>query len=379
MKRRKKKKSVYKRSLLVFTLLLLILSELCLVYVSSSLKLYENGNIDNYMKSLINDMKKASKAGNIDKYLSFNKIESDYEKVSSFDEGYKELFETSKITYKASDEENKYNLYADDNMFASVSLNSQPVRRLGILSFDKYDIEGIETYSKNGIYTIDIYLNDNYDLFVNDTPVKEDDLVAKEEISEYSEVYDKIDLPYQKHYKISNLTKKPNITVKDKDSLIEVKKDKNVYYATDYFVTDNKDEAFNKLEYKDFDPLEFAKNWSLFLSADLEGNRWGLYTLTPNLIEGTAIYQRAYNWATQVDITFTSFHTLDKDTFTDIKVDNYIVYNEHAFSVDVYLKKHMTLNDGQKRTDVMNDRFYYAYYDGAYRLINMKSKGESNE
>ena len=36
----------------------------------------------------------------------------------------------------------------------------------------------------------------------------------------------------------------------------------------------------------------------------------------------------------------------------------------------------MTLINGEKRVDVINDTFYFAYYDGAYRLISMKAKGE---
>ena len=88
------------------------------------------------------------------------------------------------------------------------------------------------------------------------------------------------------------------------------------------------------------------------------------------------MYQRAYSWATNVDITFTSIHTLDKDTFTNTKVSNWTVYNENAFSVEVYLEKNMTLIDGQKKKDVLHDIFYYVYYDGAYRLVHMKSVTE---
>ena len=199
---------------------------------------------------------------------------------------------------------------------------------------------------------------------------------TSEEIKEYSEAYDKISLPYQNHYKITNLTQKPKITVKDKENSVNVTNENSSYYALDYFNTNDSEKAFEKLTNKDFDPLEFAKKWSLFLTADLGGERYGLYKLTPNLIEGTSIYKRAYNWATQVDITFTSLHSLDKETFTNIKVDNYVVYNELAFSVDIYLEKNMTLINGEKRVDVINDTFYFAYYDGAYRLISMKAKGE---
>ena len=374
-KRRKKKMSLYKKSLIVFALILLILSEAALIYVSTSLKEYENGNIDNYMSSLIKDMKKSANNKNIKKYLSYNNIESIYEKNPSFEEGYKQLFNESKITYKESDK-NTYDIYADENIIASVTLNSKPTHRLGLLSYNKYDISKIETYSKNGIYSAEVYVNSNYDLYINDVKVSEDDLVSKEEIKEYSEAYDKISLPYQNHYKITNLTKKPKITVKDKENSVNVTNENSSYYALDYFNTDNSEKAFEKLTNKDFDPLEFAKKWSLFLTADLGGERYGLYELTPNLIEGTSIYKRAYNWATQVDITFTSLHSLDKETFTNIKVDNYVVYNELAFSVDIYLEKNMTLINGEKRVDVINDTFYFAYYDGAYRLISMKAKGE---
>lgn len=377
MSKRKKKMTGYKKSLLIWFLLLLIASEACLIYVSTTLKMYEKGNIEGYMTSLIKDMKAASKVGNINKYLSYNKVESKYEKASSFEDGYKELFNESKLSYKKNDKENTYDIYADDTMIASVTLDSKKVRRLGILSFEEYSIKEIETYSKNGIYNIDVYVNSNYDLYINDIKVNDEDLVSKEEIKEYSEVYDKVDLPYENHYKITNLTKKPKIKVMSGNDEIKVTNEKSTYYGVSYFKTDDKDAAFAKLTNKDYDPLTFAKNWSLFLTADLPGERYGLYTLTPNLVEGTALYKRAYSWATNVDITFTSMHTLDKETFTNVKMNGFTVYNENAFSVDIYLEKNMTLVNGEKRVDTLNDTFYYAYIDGAYRLITMKSKGDN--
>ena len=377
MSKRKNKMTGYKKSLLIWFLLLLIASEACLIYVSTTLKMYEKGNIEGYMTSLIKDMKTASKVGNINKYLSYNKVESKYEKNSSFEEGYKELFNESKLSYKKNDKESTYDIYADDTMIASVTLDSKKVRRLGILSFEEYSIKEIETYSKNGIYNIDVYVNSNYDLYINDIKVSDDDLLSKEEIKEYSEVYDKVDLPYENHYKITNLTKKPKIKVMSGNDEIKVTNEKSTYYGVSYFKTDDKDAAFEKLTNKDYDPLTFAKNWSLFLTADLPGERYGLYTLTPNLVEGTALYKRAYSWATNVDITFTSMHTLDKDTFTNVKMNGFTVYNENAFSVDIYLEKNMTLVNGEKRVDTLNDTFYYAYIDGAYRLITMKSKGDN--
>lgn len=377
MSKRKKKMTGYKKSLLIWFLLLLIASEACLIYVSTTLKMYEKGNIEGYMTSLIKDMKTASKVGNINKYLSYNKVESKYEKNSSFEEGYKELFHESKLSYKKNDKENTYDIYADDTMIASVTLDSKKVRRLGILSFEEYSIKEIETYSKNGIYNIDVYVNSNYDLYINDVKVSDDDLLSKEEIKEYSEVYNKVDLPYENHYKITNLTKKPKIKVMNGNNEVKVTNEKSNYYGVTYFKTDDKDAAFEKLTNKDYDPLTFAKNWSLFLTADLPGERYGLYTLTPNLVEGTALYKRAYSWATNVDITFTSLHTLDKDTFTNVKMNGFTVYNENAFSVDIYLEKNMTLVNGEKRVDTLNDTFYYAYIDGAYRLITMKSKGDN--
>lgn len=377
MSKRKKKMTGYKKALLIWFLILLIASEACLIYVSTTLKMYEKGNIEGYMTSLIKDMKTASNAGNINKYLSYNKVESKYEKNSSFEEGYKELFNESKLSYKANEKENTYDIYADDTMIASVTLDSKKVRRLGILSFEEYSIKEIETYSKNGIYNIDVYVNSNYDLYINDIKVSDEDLVSKEEIKEYSEVYDKVDLPYENHYKITNLTKKPKIKVMNGNEEVKVTNEKSTYYGVSYFKTDDKSAAFAKLTNKDYDPLTFAKNWSLFLTADLPGEKYGLYTLTPNLVEGTALFKRAYSWATNVDITFTSIHTLDKDTFTNVKMNGFTVYNENAFSVDIYLEKNMTLVNGEKRVDTLNDTFYYAYIDGAYRLITMKSKGDN--
>ena len=87
------------------------------------------------------------------------------------------------------------------------------------------------------------------------------------------------------------------------------------------------------------------------------------------------MYKYAYKWATNVDITFISQHTFDNPAFSNIKVSNFEIYNENAFSCEVYLEKNMLLTKrgNRKIQDVMNEKMYFAYYNGEWKLVNMQS------
>lgn len=375
LKRKFKKMSLYKKSLLIFTLVLVIIAEFALIYVTKSLKAYENGDVDNYMKNVIKDMQKSAKRGKLDKYFELKEFDSKYEKKSSLEKGYKELLASDNVVHKeVKGKDNVYEIYADDKIIATVTLDDSKVEhRLGLLTFTNYSVDSVQSHHENGLYELDFYIADNYTLYINDIKVDSKDLKEVSEIEEYSEVYDLVDLPKFNHYKVSNLTCRPTITVKDENGKeVKYKQEGSSYYVNDFYNTDDESKAMEKLV-AEYDPLAFAKNWSLFLTADLTGPRWGLYTLTPNLIEGTEMYNSAYRWATSVDITFTSGHYLDKETFTNTKVSNYTIYNENAFSVEVYLEKNMTLVDGQKKTDEFHNILYFVYYEDAYRLVHMKS------
>ena len=161
IKRKIKKMSLYKKSLIVFSLLLLILAECALIYVSNSLKAYEKGDIDNYMNALIKDMQKSAKRGDIEKYFELADIKSEYEDKSSLEKGYKQLFKDAKLTYQKTDDKSKYEIYADDINLATVTLDDSRVEhRLGLLTYTVYEIESIETYNEDGLYTLDFYLMD---------------------------------------------------------------------------------------------------------------------------------------------------------------------------------------------------------------------------
>ncbi|MBR4230980.1 MAG: hypothetical protein IKR74_02345 [Bacilli bacterium] len=381
MSKKRKRMSGYKKSLIIFTIILFICGEFILIYVNNSLKAYEKSDIDNYLNSLLTDIQKSSQNGNIKKYFSLAKVSSPYEKKSSLEKGYKDLLKDAKLTYKKTDEKNIYDLYADDLLIGTVTLDgSKEEKRLGLLTFNVWEIAEMQSYNDEGLYSFDFYLNSDYKLYINNNLVKNDDLVGTEKIEGFEDAYDYVDLPKLNHYKVKGLTAKPEIVIKDKsDKTIDAQVKGSEYFASDFYHTDSLDDAYKKLANKDFDPLLFAENWSKFLTADLDGNRWGLYTLTPNLIEGTTMYKRAYSWATQIDIQFTSIHDLDKVPFTNEKVSNITVYNDKAFSVEIYLEKNMTLSDGQKKTDTLHDIFYYVFYQDAYRLISMKSVTEGGK
>lgn len=106
------------------------------------------------------------------------------------------------------------------------------------------------------------------------------------------------------------------------------------------------------------DVLDTAQKWSLFMSNDLPFSQMKQY-----LIADSYQYKVAVEYATGVDIRFTSSHTLKDPAFTENTVTNFQWITEDCFSVDISFVKHMVLRTGKKVDDPMNDRFYFVKYD----------------
>lgn len=108
----------------------------------------------------------------------------------------------------------------------------------------------------------------------------------------------------------------------------------------------------------EIDILEIAKSWSLFMSNDKQFSELEAY-----LIADSYQHSVAKQYATGVDITFTSAHTLANPAFTDASVTNFVWIADNCFSVDVSFVKHMIVGKGKRVDDPMNDRFYFVKYD----------------
>jgi len=117
---------------------------------------------------------------------------------------------------------------------------------------------------------------------------------------------------------------------------------------------------------KQVDVLEIAKMWSKLMTNDLEGSQNGFRTIEEYLMKGSYLYDVAYKWVTNIDITFTFSHVLKNPPFTEERVSDYVGYGNNLFSCDIYFVKHMEdikdRNEGEI-VDIMNSTFYFLYYD----------------
>ena len=126
---------------------------------------------------------------------------------------------------------------------------------------------------------------------------------------------------------------------------------------------------------EEIDVIAVAKTWSKFMTEDASFEQ-----LSPYLIEDSYQYQVVWQYATGVDRTFTSAHSLANPAFTDEVATNYVQITEDCFSVDISFVKHMILSYGAKVDDPMNDRFYFVKYDDTddgtdnptWRIASMK-------
>ncbi len=376
MAKRNKKWTTYKKSLLIFTLILLVLAVYALVYITKVLKEYNVGDTASFMSSYVEKITADAKKGKISKDIKLQEVSSSYEKKSDLNEGYKTLFTNSKISYKKTDDKLTFDIYADDKKLLTVKFKDLGEKHaLGLLVYNEYDIDNIKTYDDKGLYTVNVEVADNYDLYINDIKVDKKEIKETSIIPEFAEVYDLVELPKFNHYEITGLTFEPKIEVKDASgNKINIIEDGTNLYAADFKKFNTLEEAGSNIK-DNFNPIDFATNWSKFLTWDLgDDHNLGFDYLAENLIKGTDLYQRGYNWATQVDIQFTSIHTLN--SMTGQKVSNITIYNDNAFSAEVEVDKNMTIqsngeNPAFDKTDKFHEMMYFVYYDGAYRVINM--------
>ena len=187
MEQKNKEKSIFKKFLNIYVIILFILMLAFLGYVADSLVKYEKNQTENYIEGIINNLKKASKNKKIEKYIDISKIDiSEFEKTNvSVNEGFNELLNTNNITYKlnkSSTENEKpiYDIYANDNKILEISLNgTKKENRLGLLTFNSWKTEKIEPKMETGLYTCNILVPNNCKVYINDKELTEEQITEK--------------------------------------------------------------------------------------------------------------------------------------------------------------------------------------------------------
>lgn len=355
----------YKTQIVFFALILTILYCRLVVGLDNKLIEYENNDIDNVLVLAIDNMKSEEY---LSKFISNRIINNKFEKNVNNLKAYADIFENGNVTYLKVDN-NVYELLSENKSIGTITLKETKENNiLGLLKYNNYDIASVVLNEE--IYNYSIYANSSYKVYVNGVLLKDDVLVSRDNYDMFDASYENVNIPLISLYKIDGLFQAPDIKIIDEfGENVTYNLQDNVINATLPKSFDKKDVLY--LRY-DFDPLSFAKNWSLYLSNDLNG-RSGFYALLNNLQKGTVLYKRAYDWSRNYDINFTSSHTLDEPAFSEIVVNNYRYFSKNFFSVDISFNKNMILTNGDKKIDGLNETFYFLYNDGSYRLIDMRT------
>lgn len=367
--------STYVKSFIVFTVFLCICGCGLLGYVHHSLVVYDQNLIDHY---IVDYFKNGKVIDDVDGDL-FDVSKLENEKVS-MKEGLQELFEQGEVKLKKDGKKSTEDVFAYDVIvngqpFSSIFLESkESYTQMVILKINQWEVKDVEMKCDRGFFNYEVTIPANYQLVINDQVVNDDyvseirDVEGLERVTQYVSVHE------TKTYQMDGFVKEPQIKIMDdKNQEVEYTTDSNKIVVQDVKFEEIEDYETAKKKIKgDFDILSLARNWSLVLTNDLGGPEHGFYKLAPYLLEDSYMYDMAYGWTHQVDITFVSEHSLKNPPFTNQKVSNFVFYNDKAFSCEVYLEKNMTLFYGSK-VDVMHDRLYFVYVDGGYKLVDMKS------
>jgi len=374
----KKQKTPFQKFLILYAVCLSLLMIIFLIYVGNSLVKYENNQTENYLKNTIEDLKTTE----INNLSTIKKSKWEKENINNEEILKKILKDTENITYQQQENTKEdhptfHVLYKKKPVLEITLKEKKKLHRLGLLTFSVWETENVSSIMEEGLYDYTFEVPSTYQIKINEKELTTEDRKEETENEGLLEISKYVEIPTLVTYEIKGLLEEPTIEITDKSgNNIEYKKeDGKITKELNFQKITTLEEAKEKIENMP-EILKMAKDWSLFLSKDLTGPKHGYNTISNYLIEGSYLAKYAYSWATGVDITFTSSHTLSNPPFTNELVENFEIYNENAFSCEVYLIKHMIIKGNKKLDDTMHDRMYFVRINNEWKLVNMEAMTE---
>ncbi len=203
----------------------------------------------------------------------------------------------------------------------------------------------------------------------------EEFVVSRESNEAYADYERFAEIPQIVSYRICGLLKLPEIEITDNfNRKVDYEYEHNYFEIKKLYALDTVPAEVIEA----VDPLSIVKQYSLFLTNDLQGDSHGFDVLKENLIEGTDLYENSYKFATGKDIKWMDEHDYTK--FIEENISNYIMYDEKMFSCDIYLKKEIyirTKHEVGEIYDETDSTFFFCLHDGKWKLAGLKAKTEN--
>ena len=369
-KKRKKSKHKIKQGTRLFWLLYVIyvffllgLSLIFLKYTDQCLVEYEATQPDKTMERIFSEFKDSVMSGRLPDSFDISKYVSPYDREDEVKNMFLDSVAGKNLEYDKAPgsyntEQPEYIIYADGNPIVKVELTGTNERVIfAILTVMDWEISSQEYFfdAPSSDYTFNV--PEGYMLEVNGKQLTESNLCGTAEVELFTYAKEYCDLPEMEEYVIEDLKCVPDVKAYDiNGNEVECRQDGNTFDVVFGESGDIPEEIYE-------DAVSMAETWSLFMTKDLSGESNGFHTVAQYLIKDSYYYTMAREYATGIDITFVSAHTLKPETFTNIKVDDYVRYNDNCYSCHIYFEKNMTLKTGRDMVDVTDSTFIFVNYD----------------
>lgn len=369
--RNKQKKSAFSKFWIFFglyTALLLVLATLFLVYTDKSLKKFEKSQSEYYMSEYVKTFEQKVRDNSlttddftiedidltfVDTSVFMNDYISSLNNISSF------TFERDPNSYNT--ESPIYNIFGDGNPVAQVHLDAiSQSKLLAILTVMDWDVESLAPICSIDVTSYTFLIPSNYVPLIDGIPVAYSYQTGNVyDVEEFANISEYISMPQLVEYKVDNVLQNSTVSViSESGEAVPFEKDGNTITAkssvTNATLSDDRREM----------SLKMVQTYEDFNTDDLSGPNHGLETAQGLFIKNSLYWNMAKQWATGVDITFTSAHRFNDPKYSNVVVDNYVEYSDRCYSVHIAFTKNMifTRRDGTFSND-FDSTVYFVYYD----------------
>ncbi len=373
-KKNRKGRRIFIICLVLWMILLGVGGYFVLKEVDRELKEYEEAQIENHYDDLSKEFTASVRSGAFDQIVKLPELDNGFEDRNLLNEKYLttlkgvSVFRLEKSEKSYSTTSPLFDVYGDDKLVATVKAEAvNPRKKLLILEICDWKIDAKTLSPKFDVTTTgySYQVPDNYTVTVNGKQLGEDYEVSRTKIpSDLKYVSEYVPVSVNVTYVIKDLVDPPEVVITDQNGepveIDESQKDEKGNISMPYRPVSSEDIPQDRADLV----YEVAKKDMDFLTKDLPGKNYGLETIRSYFVKDSIYYNKLYEYAHSVDITFISDHTVSNPAVSDLKLSNYTEYNDKAFSCSVYFVKNMRLTKtGAKATSVMDSTFYFVYYD----------------